>query len=513
MTIRHGIALLSAFCLSLTLSPSTFAGFSVAGTDLHDGNGEVFVMRGVNHPHAWYNYRTHAFKDISAAGANTVRVVLSDGQQFTKSTPTDVGNVIKTCKNNQLICVLEVHDITGSGEKAEAGTMSGTIAYWLELAEVLTGEEDYVIINIANEPFGNGVPESTWVNEHITAIQSLRNAGLTHTLMVDAANWGQDWQEIMLNNAQLVAAADTLNNTMFSVHMYEVYGNRDKIENYVSTFLTRHQLPLIVGEFGGEHNGQNVDEDAILAVAQEYNIGYLGWSWSGNTSFGTEQLDMTVNFDPAILTPWGERLLNGVNGIVSTSKKASVYAGQVPKVPLSCNWYGSILPICEFIDEGHGWENEQNCVGIDTCRDQDGDGGVIEDPMPTPSPTPTITPTATPTPSTTPSPTPTSTPTPPNSGGVECTYSRVNAWNSGFQGQITISNNSTVAVSGWEVHWLFLDSSTVSSVWNAQFTQGNPNTASHLGWNQNIAAGASVSFGFTGSGAGENVAFSGPSCE
>src|SRR5690625_6878226 len=40
-----------------------------------------------------------------------------------------------------------------------------------------------------------------------------------------------------------------------------------------------------------------------------------------------------------------------------------------------CDWYEEVTPMCENQNEGWGWENSQNCIGITTCSDQYGDGG------------------------------------------------------------------------------------------------------------------------------------------
>jgi mannan endo-1,4-beta-mannosidase len=54
-----------------------------------------------------------------------------------------------------------------------------------------------------------------------------------------------------------------------------------------------------------------------MAYAQEKRIGYIGWSWSGNTD---PILDMTVGFNAGNLSTWGQRVINGPNGIRATSK-------------------------------------------------------------------------------------------------------------------------------------------------------------------------------------------------
>lgn len=61
------------------------------------------------------------------------------------------------CKKHNLVAVLEVHDSTGYGQKPEAPHPNGAVDYWLssDIRAVIDGNEDYVIINVANEPFGN----------------------------------------------------------------------------------------------------------------------------------------------------------------------------------------------------------------------------------------------------------------------------------------------------------------------------------------------------------------------
>ncbi|MFI0776656.1 hypothetical protein [Streptomyces sp. NPDC021212] len=79
------------------------AGLHVAGGKLVEGNGSPFVMRGVNHAHTWYATRTtQALSDIKALGANTVRVVLSTGDRWTKNDTADVTNVVAQCKRNRI---------------------------------------------------------------------------------------------------------------------------------------------------------------------------------------------------------------------------------------------------------------------------------------------------------------------------------------------------------------------------------------------------------------------------
>lgn len=303
------------------------AGFKIEDGILLDGNGIPFVMRGVNHSHVWYPNKTQkAISDMAVVGVNAVRVILGSGHQWGPTPALQVADIIEQLKDHKMIAVLEVHDCTGYGENDKAAHLSTAVDYWLNLQDVLKGEEDYVIINIANEPLGDDVATTTWADIHMRAIDRLRKAGLNHTLMVDAANWGQDWEQIMLNDAPQVFSSDPQRNIVFSVHMYEVYNTYSIIDDYISTFVNKLKLPLVIGEFGPDHQGEDVDETSIMELADRYRIGYLGWSWSG--SGNREQarnFDIIIDFKLSDLSTWGDFLINSINGIMNSAEPASVF--------------------------------------------------------------------------------------------------------------------------------------------------------------------------------------------
>ncbi|MEV0152345.1 cellulase family glycosylhydrolase [Micromonospora sp. NPDC050686] len=106
----------------------------------------------------------------------------------------------------------------------------------------------------------------------------------------------------------------------------------------------------------------------------------------------------------------------------------------------------------------------------------------------------------------TPGPTPTGTgsPSPTNpapTGGCTATYKQVNAWAGGFQGELTVKNTGTGAVNPWSVTWTWPSGVTLASGWNATVTQsGSTVTAAAPEWSRTLAAGASVTIGFTANG-------------
>jgi endo-1,4-beta-xylanase len=125
---------------------------------------------------------------------------------------------------------------------------------------------------------------------------------------------------------------------------------------------------------------------------------------------------------------------------------------------------------------------------------------------PTVSPTasPTVSPTASPTasPSSTPSSTPSATAP---VGGCRVSYTVVNQWTGGFQGEVKITNTAASIVNGWTLRWSFPNGQQITQIWNAaQVTSGAAVAASNLSYNGTIAPAATVAFGFLGSWTGTN---------
>ncbi|MEV6165639.1 cellulase family glycosylhydrolase, partial [Streptomyces sp. NPDC052052] len=352
-------------------------GIRVSNGRVYEANGNEFVMRGVNHAHAWYPGQTGAIADIAAKAANTVRIVLSSGDRWTRTSTSEVSSLIGQCKANKLICVLEVHDTTGYGEDSAATSLDKAADYWISVKSALEDQENYVVINIGNEPFGN-TGYSAWTDATKNAIGRLRSAGLHHALMVDAPNWGQDWSHTMKDNAASVFDADPDHNTIFSIHMYGVYDTATEVQDYLNHFVDNH-LPIVVGEFGDQHSDGNPDEDAIMATAQSLKVGYIGWSWSGNGS-GVEYLDMVGNFDASALSSWGNRFFNGSNGISQTSTTATVYGGGSGDGGSGGGTAPNGYPYCASSSsdpdgDGWGWENNQSCVVRGSSADTGSGGG------------------------------------------------------------------------------------------------------------------------------------------
>ncbi len=568
-----GLMKSTALITGILTASNALAGWSVNGTKILDPNGNNFIFRGINHAHTWYPSTTSkAMSDIAATGANSIRVVLSNGTQWTRNSGTEVANIISLCKANKLVCVLEVHDSTGYGEQSTATNISKAAEYWIssDIKNAIIGQEDYVIVNIANEPYGNNTNASTYTSETSAAIKTLRNGGLTHLIMVDAPAWGQDWQGIMRDNAQTIFAADSISNTMFSVHMYEVYNNATTIQNYLTSFQAKGQA-LIVGEFGTENNGNNVDEASILQYTQQLGIGYMGWSWSGNGGC-CAALDITISFDPSNLSTWGNFLINSANGIKATSKLATNFGGTASSSSVrsssssvrsssssitvsssssirsssssimssssrsssssiasssssiasgeQCNWYGTIYPLCKNTASGWGYENNKSCIARSTCTTQPAPYGVVGGTTSSSVASSAISSSskssssvASSVSSSRSSVASSSSSSSIASTSLSCVYVITNSWGGGYQGAIRVTNKGTSTINGWTASWQYAGANRLTSSWNATITGANPYSAASLSWNANLTAGQTVEFGIQGNTNGGAVEIPTVSCK
>ncbi|MEU7656199.1 cellulase family glycosylhydrolase [Micromonospora taraxaci] len=94
-------------------------------------------------------------------------------------------------------------------------------------------------------------------------------------------------------------------------------------------------------------------------------------------------------------------------------------------------------------------------------------------------------------------------------------FSVTNTWGNGYQGQVTVTNNTSAQITSWRVEFDLPSGSSVSQSWNAQqTTSGSRYTFTNVSWNGTLAAGASTSFGFLVNGTGTplNCTVNGASC-
>ena len=107
------------------------SGFHVNGTKVYDSNGKVFVMRGINHAHAWWKGQEETvIPKIAETGANTIRIALGDGDTWGYDDINTLNRIISLCEDNNLVAVLDVHDTTGLDDYSK---LDNAVNYWISM--------------------------------------------------------------------------------------------------------------------------------------------------------------------------------------------------------------------------------------------------------------------------------------------------------------------------------------------------------------------------------------------
>ncbi|MEU4162613.1 cellulase family glycosylhydrolase [Actinoplanes sp. NPDC026670] len=90
---------------------------------------------------------------------------------------------------------------------------------------------------------------------------------------------------------------------------------------------------------------------------------------------------------------------------------------------------------------------------------------------------------------------------PAEAAATTATFAKTSDWGSGWQGEYTITNGGTSAITSWKVEFDLPAGTGVGSYWDALLTtSGQHFTFTNRSWNGTIAPGASVKFGFLGTG-------------
>ena len=325
-------------------------GFHTDGVRLLDANGKEFLMRGYNYSYAWQkNWWGAAFSTAKKYNCNALRIQLSDGQKNLGGycDANQVSSLIKSCKDNHFIGVFNVQD-TGGGN--DANVLLHAADYWVGIKNAVIGQEKYCIVNIGNEWMGspgrdcNGewgdYQENLWSDTYIEAVRRIRSAGIKNTLMIDCNGYGQ-YADIIWKEGQRILDEDKKYfedgkpNIIFSIHFYEkaCYWDYEKgVGSRVAHSIDKALsigAPVCIGEYAYSRKSEEwkMDWETIQDYSKTMNIGYLGWSFTGNGDAESQGLDM-FNNDGSKMYKNGECIIQHPNdGILATSVICSLYEG------------------------------------------------------------------------------------------------------------------------------------------------------------------------------------------
>lgn len=325
-------------------------GFHTDGVRLLDANGKEFLMRGYNYSYAWQkDLWGAAFSTAKKYNCNALRIQLSDGQKDLGGycNANQVSDLISSCKDNHFIGVFNVQD-TGGGN--DVNVLLHAADYWVGIKNAVIGQEKYCIVNIGNEWMGspgrdcNGkwgdYQENLWSDTYIEAVRRIRSAGIKNTLMIDCNGYGQ-YADIIWKEGQRILDEDKKYfkdgkpNIIFSIHFYEkaCYWDYEKgVGSRVAHSIDKALsigAPVCIGEYAYSRKSEEwkMDWETIQDYSKTMNIGYLGWSFTGNGDPESQGLDM-FNSDGSQMYKNGECIILHPNdGILATSVICSVYEG------------------------------------------------------------------------------------------------------------------------------------------------------------------------------------------
>lgn len=327
-------------------------GFHTDGVRLLDANGKEFLMRGFNYSYAWQkDLWGAAFSTAAKYKCNALRIQLSDGQKSLGGycDANQVSELIRSCKNNHFIGVFNVQD-TGGGN--DANVLLHAADYWVGIKNAVIGQEKYCIVNIGNEwmespvRYSNGewgdYQENLWSDTYIEAVRRIRSAGIKNTLMIDCNGYGQ-YADIIWKEGQRILDEDQKYfedgkpNIIFSIHFYEKAcywdyenGTGSRVAHSIDKALSIG-APVCIGEYAYSRKSEawKMDWETIQDYSKTMNIGFLGWSFTGNGDSESQGLDM-FNKDGSQMYKNGKCIIQHPNdGIEATSVICSVYDGGV----------------------------------------------------------------------------------------------------------------------------------------------------------------------------------------
>lgn len=343
--------LISLLSFGSTFSQTTEL-FETSGNKIIDPCGNEFIMRGVNYSLAddWnfpgnLNNGKELSTQIIQANPNTVRVqwYVDYGQPARPQlTLTGLDSVISRFAAADIATVLEIHDFTHIHTDTTLFNAQ-VVGWWTSqpVLELIEKHQSHLFVNVANEygPAMYPAPNytlnpnyaaeiTTWVTHYKNVIMRLRNAGIDVPIMIDAPNYGMDYQTV-INHAVAFNNHDPLNRIIMSCHAYwnETAGGMESIVNQLAGLT----VPVVFGEVGNVDFSCNaIQMNSLLAKAQERQMGWLVWTWNRDEC---AVRNMTANEpgNPAsatdgqfsTLTAYGQTIVNNPTfGLTAHAQKA-----------------------------------------------------------------------------------------------------------------------------------------------------------------------------------------------
>ncbi len=256
---------------------------------------------------AYTNYTPQEFADMKTAGADSVRMQVSQPGMdptnteglYSQAYSNNAIAAVKAARAAGLTVILSVQDEKQSGETGPGNLPDGTTRQvWTVLAQTF-GTDKGVLFELYNEPQlpANVTNYAMWATQMNMTINTVRTNGSQNVVVVDALSGGQT-----LTGAPTLT--DSMNEVLYASHPY-VFPGTDAESQFspaawdakFGNFAATH--PVLISEWGEGYFHTAATTDATLqffAYLQGKNIGLEAgiWDWIDD-KFAT----VRVNFPTA----------------------------------------------------------------------------------------------------------------------------------------------------------------------------------------------------------------------
>lgn len=305
---------------------------TINGRFLMDDCGDTIILKGFNHGNIWTtNWGIDELPEIEKSGANCVRICLEktwfnwNTNTLENINATNIEQIISSCLSFKMIPIIELHDYTSVSSNALV-TLPDAVSFWISpsILNLIKKYQNYLILNIANEPEHGDLSDFEYYNANSQAINLLRNAGIDAPIMIDAKTWGTE-EIFFYNYGQNLIQNDPLHKLLFSVHAYwdnVSFSNQQLSSKFNAMSLSN--LPFVLGEFSFFNASTNtaINYSKLLDLMHQYSIGGLAWWWGFKNQSSNNVLSFTTNGLFSGLSNEGlEITVNNIYSIKNTSKR------------------------------------------------------------------------------------------------------------------------------------------------------------------------------------------------
>ncbi|MNE00660.1 Mannan endo-1,4-beta-mannosidase precursor [compost metagenome] len=308
-------------CQVVDTTPTPSSGdMYVKDGQLYSATGQRFVARGINLQYGDNpGVAFAAITPIANTGANIVRLQLRK-----HTTAQELRSALDgiVARNMVAMPMYWESDVTCQSNPQPLQTAVSSL--WLGSWKAVMQDAKYrgkILLNIANEWGEDTNSYADFVSTYKVLIKQLRDGGYTMPLVIDAAHCGQYVQSFLGGRGGELLSADAQRNLLFSLHAYHwLWDSSAEIDAAIAQ-MKGQNLSFLFGEFGDKRfqAPNNVDHYHLLSKSQSESVGWIAWSWKGNGAGEEEVLDMSFDYGSINLSPRGNDIVFGEDGIRQTA--------------------------------------------------------------------------------------------------------------------------------------------------------------------------------------------------